>query len=230
MTPLKYMTKKEKKLYRRYLSKLHITNLYQLTKLLIDILSCKKEDENYIAVDEYFKEAVDQLFAYALQPEEGFVMGRNSSYAKKGLVSLCTYAMATLDMDLPVARSSIVYLLDTTEDFLGEKHYQTLKRNLCNFSRLVSENGFSFEENTGIGNDADNKMENDDEDFNPYSPFPAEGLEDFLSDDSEEKDGLYWDDDEEEDDLNWNWDWDEEEDDDINNDCEGDFDDDFCIF
>ena len=31
MTPAKYMTKKEKKLYRRYLSELHITNLYQLT-------------------------------------------------------------------------------------------------------------------------------------------------------------------------------------------------------
>ena len=61
MTPTKYMTKKEKKLYRRYLSELHITNLYQLTKLLIDILSCKKDTENYITVNEYFKETVDQL-------------------------------------------------------------------------------------------------------------------------------------------------------------------------
>lgn len=51
MTPAKYMTKKEKKLYRRYLSELHITNLYQLTKLLIDILSCKKDTENYITVN-----------------------------------------------------------------------------------------------------------------------------------------------------------------------------------
>ena len=42
MTPAKYMTKKEKKLYRRYLSELHITNLYQLTKLLIDIFHAKK--------------------------------------------------------------------------------------------------------------------------------------------------------------------------------------------
>ena len=47
MTPAKYMTKKEKKLYRRYLSELHITNLYQLTKLLIDILSCKNLRELY---------------------------------------------------------------------------------------------------------------------------------------------------------------------------------------
>lgn len=85
MTPAKYMTKKEKKLYRRYLSELHITNLYQLTKLLIDILSCKKDTENYITVNEYFKETVNQLFAYALQPNEGFVMGNDSSYSKKDL-------------------------------------------------------------------------------------------------------------------------------------------------
>ena len=148
MTPAKYMTKKEKKLYRRYLSELHITNLYQLTKLLIDILSCKKDTENYITVNEYFKETVDQLFAYALQPKEGFVMGNDSSYSKKGLVSLCTYAMATLDMAIPAARSSILYLLDTVEDFLGEQHYQTLKRNLYNFSKLISENEFSSAENT----------------------------------------------------------------------------------
>lgn len=35
--------------------------------------------------------------------------------------------MATLDMAIPAARSSILYLLDTVEDFLGEQHYQTLK-------------------------------------------------------------------------------------------------------
>ena len=70
-------------------------------------------------------------------------------------------------------------------------------------------------------------MENDDEVFTPYSLFPAEDLKDFLSDDSEEEDDLYWDK-EEADGLNWNWD--EEDDDDINNDCEGDFDDDFCTF
>lgn len=227
MTPAKYMTKKEKKLYRRYLSELHITNLYQLTKLLIDILSCKKDTENYITVNEYFKESVDQLFAYALQPKEGFVMGNDSSYSKKGLVSLCTYAMATLDMAIPAARSSILYLLDTVEDFLGEQHYQTLKRNLYNFSKLISENEFSSAENIDTGKDSDVKMENDNEVFTPYSLFPAEDLEDFLSDDPEEEDDLYWDK-EEADGLNWNWD--EEEDDDINNDCEGDFDDDFCTF
>lgn len=154
-------------------------------------------------------------------------MGNDSSYSKKELVSLCTYAMATLDMAIPAARSSILYLLDTVEDFLGEQHYQTLKRNLCNFSKLISENEFSSAENIDTGKDSDVKMENDDEVFTPYSLFPAEDLEDFLSDDPEEEDDLYWDK-EEADGLNWNWD--EEEDDDINNDCEGDFDDDFCTF
>ena len=154
-------------------------------------------------------------------------MGNDSSYSKKGLVSLCTYAMATLDMAIPAARSSILYLLDTVEDFLGEQHYQTLKRNLCNFSKLISENKFSSAENIDTRKDSDVKMENDDEVFTPYSLFPAEDLKDFLSDDSEAEDDLYWDK-EEADGLNWNWD--EEEDDDINNDCEGDFDDDFCTF
>ena len=36
----------------------------------------KKDTENYITVNEYFKETVDQLFAYALQPKEGFGTGK----------------------------------------------------------------------------------------------------------------------------------------------------------
>ena len=101
------------------------------------------------------------------------------------------------------------------------------KKKLMQFSKLISENEFSSAENIDTGKDSDVKMENDDEVFTPYSLFPAEDLEDFLSDDPEEEDDLYWDK-EEADGLNWNWD--EEEDDDIDNDCEGDFDDDFCTF
>lgn len=236
MLAIKHMTKAEKKVYHSYMAKSNTHDLYHLAKLLIDILSCKHSCE-HTAIHEYFRETVNYLSDHAKHPERmehDYLLGTSPAYAKKCLISLYTYSMSTLDLSVPILCSNTLYLLNIIEEFVSEKRFQTLKNNLCIFSKLSSNTWCNEAEDNESTKTVDSYGDDDDE-YDPYSPFPMDDLKGFLPDDS---DSLEWDWDDEDDINDFNDDSDNDSDDDFDDDlndfddddCEDDFDDEFCNF
>lgn len=118
-----YMTSTEKSLYNNYLSQLDTQRQYQIAKLIIDIFSCRRPG-NYNSIHEYLQETIQQIMI--------------SPHSKKYLLNLYNYALFHLDVDVPLMRKSILFLMEAIQNCVGIRSYQFFTRNLSTLSEHLS--------------------------------------------------------------------------------------------
>lgn len=161
-----YMTPIEKSLYRNYLSQLDTQKQYQIAKLITDVFSCRRPGD-YNGIHEYLKETIQQIVI--------------SPHSEKYLLKLYNYSLFHLDVDVPLMRNSILFLMEAIQNCVGISSYQFFTRNLSTLSEHLSTEVMS-------NNNFHSLNENQEEEF----------CDDFSEDWTDFSDIIYEDEDEEE--------------------------------